>query len=134
MPIGQNNIWIPRVITNFDFNANDFIHDDTWHVNGLDLSGILPKGTKGVVLRVRVQSANTPRSLNISYDKDYIETQGIFITWWAGYWIEMFFVLPLDKDLKMDYLSNLTGVDGSTRLCSVAILGYFFPTSCLPAL
>lgn len=56
--IGHGGSWVhhprffPRPAAVADFDQNDLTLDGAWHVNGFNLSGIVPVGTVAVALRV----------------------------------------------------------------------------------
>lgn len=52
--------FVPRAVTALDFNTGNFTRDGAYHVDGLDLTGIVPVGTIAVHIElvIRATAAN----------------------------------------------------------------------------
>jgi hypothetical protein len=98
-------LFVPRRVTTWDFNQTAFTRDYTWHLDGLDLSAIVPAGATAVLLRVYGVSSVAGDSLSIRTNgTDAAHNYAYLQMKVAGGGAECGqFILPIDPDRKLDY-------------------------------
>ena len=96
--------YVPRDTNVFDKQATDFTIDGNWHVDGLDLSGVIPEGAVGVVMKVtaRATAANIEGAVRRSAGSGY---NGLIITTQVANvkMSELNSPFPCDADRLFDY-------------------------------
>ncbi len=117
--------YVPRLTNAIDKTQVDFTHDSAWHVDGLDVSGILPAGATGVVLTLAAKNTGAGTKIGFRHSAGSDESVGYVHEQVAGIWNLAPLILPIDSDRLLDYYSSLTGADGTTRLVQMTILGWF---------
>ena len=105
-----------------DFAVGDFTTDGTWKVNGLDLSGLVPKGTYAVHFKLSISDNLVGSQFGIRHSASYAENRIFGYTFVANISSEYDFTLPLDTDLALDYY----GANLVFSSLDVTILGYLF--------
>jgi hypothetical protein len=87
-----------------DFRETAFIRDNTWKINGLDLSGIVPAGATEVLLNIWAISGTPTDMLWIRTNDTDASNNIAMLMAKAEYIYETGqFVLPIDADRKLDY-------------------------------
>lgn len=116
--------YVPRSAGAYDFTEANFTHDGAWHTDGLNLSAIVPAGAIAVHLVLYI--LGTTAGKVFALQKNAVDT--LNYTWNIIQGATAFNVdaiVAVDPDRLMDYLSSLTGTDGTTRLSRLAVLGWF---------
>jgi len=113
--------YVPRRVAVPDKILTDFTWDGAVHIDGLDLSGIVPVGAKAVILNVYLHgqdmasmefytdSVACPSDFGLSF----ITSSYKFNT---SHW-----VLPIDADRLLDYEPGVN----TPQNCDVTVIGYF---------
>jgi hypothetical protein len=114
--------YVPRKAAVADKQKSDFAWDNQMHANGLDLSGIVPAGTKAVVLLVDLARATGNTALGIGPDMAGSPVTSSF-NWVTEQRTEddKCWVLPIDSDRLMDYSLGPNEPD----FVEVTVIGYF---------
>lgn len=117
----SKNRYFPRRANVPDKTAIDFIKDAANHVNGLDLSAIVPADAVGVILGWSYKSGILSNRgfiwtdvTNFAMDYTYLETKVVAR---EEYTVD---TLPIDSDRLMDYNVSIT-----TAFLDLTVLGWF---------
>jgi len=104
-----------------DKQVGDFTTDGTWKVNGLNLSGPLPVGTKAAIIRLLAKDDAAGSEFEIRPNGvDVNNMHGLF-TQVANISVEKDFIIPVDPDRLFDYYgTNLVFIT-----IDVTVVGYF---------
>ena len=96
--------YVERRIGAWDRTEVDFTWDGAWHVNGLDLSGIVPAEAKAVVLAVMALDDAASTAFNVRPNATDIMNLIDHRTQVANVWTPLIhYTLPIDADRLMDY-------------------------------
>lgn len=130
--IGHGGSWVHqprnhvRRVAAVDFIANNFTHDSAWHVDGLDLTGIVPVGTVKVRMVIQVKATNAQAIFQLRPNAVDVENTGGPRTQVANAWTSYIEVtIPLDPDRLADYFTSLAGVDGGTRRVLITVVEWW---------
>ena len=119
--------FMPRSLpTVDDFNQANFTHDGVWHVDGLDVSGIVPVNAVAVLFLLRFYNTSAGKVFDIRQDSGkgpYASFQGVASVW-NGH---LEWLIPCNSDRKFDYASELTGTNGTTRFALINVIGWCIP-------
>jgi hypothetical protein len=114
--------YVPRRVAVPDKGITDFIWDGAVHINGLDLSGILPVGTKGVIISAYLFGGGVMASLELYPDSVvYPSTIGLSFVNNAYRFNTSHWILPVESDRLLDYE---TGVNTPSDL-AITVIGWF---------
>lgn len=114
--------YVPRAVTALDFDQTDFTINSAWHVDGLDLSGIVPVGAVAVHLQLylkddAVASSGQFRANATTKVNNLMQNCTVVANQWTVY---MHGILYIDADRLADYYFT-TGMDN----VGVIVLGWF---------
>jgi hypothetical protein len=125
VPVAPVGLYVPRSPAVEDFKASNFIHDAAIHVDGLDLSGIVPAGATAVILKIACVSLDGGTQFALWQDSAFspiywqkIQLPGVDAP-------DQVWIVPCQPDRLFDYLSNMTGVDEVTRWLHLHVIGWF---------
>ena len=112
---------VPRLVNVTDFQIGAFTVDGAWHVNGLDLSAIVPAGAVAVVLDLFVRGtgsdllAQLRHSAGSSQNRAYIKTQvaNVYPPYAPA-------TIAIDTDRLLDYY-----VEANITVFSIAVVGWY---------
>jgi len=111
--------FVPRLTDVVDFDEHVLTLDDNTQIDGLDLTGIVPAGTKGVILEVRWSSIASSPYLSIYPDSVVYPLIGMdFLT------AVNHFLCPVCSDLKLDYVGNKNSIAPTLHLW-ITVIGWF---------
>jgi len=114
--------YVPRRVVNPDFVVSNFVWDGAVHIDGLDLSGILPVGTKGVIISAYLFGGGVMASLELYPDSVvYPSTIGLSFVNSAYRFNTNHWILPVESDRLLDYE---TGVNTPSDL-AITVIGWF---------
>lgn len=113
--------YVPRAAEAVDKGIGDFTADGNWHVNGLDLSGVVPVGAVAVVLRLSLRDDAAGSRLEIRQNVTADEAMLVQYTQVTNITIESHATLPIDGDRLLDYrATNLVFIT-----IDLIVLGWF---------
>lgn len=113
--------YIERMVDTSDFTEVDFTCDGNWHVDGLDLSGIVPAGAVAVKLRLALIDDAASSRLVLRRDAAHGENIVDATTQVANIWVGRTEDISIDANRLLDYqASNLV-----FTAISVTVLGWF---------
>ncbi len=113
--------YVPRAVAAVDFTIVDFTVDSAWHVDGLNLSGILPAGALAAHMRLNLLNnvANTPGSVRGNATTK-VENKLTAMSHVAGIICEKQGVVFVDSNRLLDY-TFVTGIDA----INLYVLGWY---------
>jgi len=117
--------YVPCSPADSQFNESSFIFDSLIHVDGLDLSAVVPAGAKAVVLKITGVSLDGGRQLALWQDSSRTLIYWLKIQMAGVDMPDETWIVPCEPDRKFDYLSDMTGVDGVSRFLRLAVVGWF---------
>lgn len=113
--------YVPREVAVPDYAVGDLVTDGTWKVDGLDFSGFLPVGTKGVVVDIYVVDNLAAQMFTIRQNDVAVRSRSLIRTQVANISVNAPAIIPIDADRLMDYYGQNT-VFASIDL---TVIGYF---------
>ena len=118
--------YVPRAPNVPDFDDGDLTWDSAYHVNGLDLSGIVPTGAVAVALAIRISEETSGDVVILCTDSvtKAVSAMEVYAPTGMGIGDEgyVFAILALDADRKLDYFAGKGGAN--TPATGIAVLGY----------
>jgi hypothetical protein len=114
--------YVPRKVAVPDFGIPNFTFDGAIHTDGLDLSGIVPAGAKGVILGIDLVGGASGAVLNLGTDftayPEVYATNRATVGWndHVAHW-----VLPIEADRKLDYQGGIQ----TPSYLAVTVIGWF---------
>jgi len=114
-------LYTPRDVNVADFVEGDFTRDSTWHINGLDLSAIVPSGAKAVMLDIAGYATAANKVLTIRRSATYSKNRAVLFSQIANIFSpSLHFTIPIDSDRKLDYLIQAEYTD-----LEVTVIGWY---------
>jgi len=111
--------YVPRAAAVWDLQSANFTRDGNWHVDGMDLSSIVPVGAIAIVLQIEY-AQTIPDSYLIFRQND--TKLPIRLNNQVGIQINSFnVIMPIDADRLIDYAVN----DSLDVVIGVVVLGWF---------
>jgi len=119
--VGGKPFYVPRSLTVPDFTQADLIMDGAYHVDGLDLSAIVPAGVVSIVVQLIIidDAANQKIELRTNATTCNLNRVGA-ITQVSNLRTERIGLLLVDSDRLIDYLAT-----ANTTTISMFISGYY---------
>lgn len=104
-PVGRA---ISRAVSTPDFNETGLTTDDTWKLDGLDLTDIIPVGATQVIIRIAVDDGVAGSIFQVRQNATNVDNKLKSITQAADILNENAGLVAIDGDRKLDYKgSNL---------------------------
>jgi len=111
--------YVPRSAAVWDLQSANFTRDGNWHVDGMDISSIVPVGAIAIVLQIEYAQTTSDSYLIFRQNDTRLP---IRLNNQVGIQINSFnVIMPIDADRRIDYAVN----DSLDVVIGVAVLGWF---------
>lgn len=113
--------YVPRPVAAHDFGVGNFTTDGTWKVHGMDLTGIVPEGTTGVIFSLLINDDAANSEFRIR--RDAADHVALFEarTFVVNIGVLNMFIVPIDSDRLLDYY----GANLAFTVINASVVGYF---------
>lgn len=102
--IGAGVQFVAREVGTADFTQADFTTDGAWHVDGLDLSAIVPAGSIAINLRVILNDNNASFLFRLRRNAGAGDNNAIDVRMQvSNFAVEEHAIINCDSDRKLDY-------------------------------
>lgn len=113
-------IYVPRLVTSYDFLLGSFPVSGAWQVDGLNLSGIVPAGARAVHLGIVAISPVGPSNFVLRRDGVNLTNTINCSPVLAGVPMDKTDILAIDSDMLVDYY-----IAADITTLQLAVLGWF---------